>query len=147
MEAILLLEQVRTTFNAGKMWESRKRKMKKQLQATEKKIAQDSRRDVESTQRVLESAAAQYREKDTPESRYFFESSLQRFRSSVENTARYNQDESFDHHVKHIESSSRNFSRPPDSSCRRVPIENVTKKCGTVTSNPREVVEEFTGFD
>nr|CCA19883.1 AlNc14C81G5293 [Albugo laibachii Nc14] len=147
MEAILLLEQVRTTFNAGKMWESRKRKMKKQLQATEKKIAQDSRRDVESTQRVLESAAAQYREKDTPESRYFFESSLQQFRSSVEITARYNQDESFDHHVKDMESFSRYFFGPPDSSCRRVPIENVTKKCGTVTSNPREVVEEFTGFD
>nr|CCA18946.1 AlNc14C60G4409 [Albugo laibachii Nc14] len=42
-----------------------------------------------------------------------------------------------------MESSSRYFFRPPDSPCRRVPIENLTKKCGTVTSNPREVVEEF----
>nr|CCA23052.1 AlNc14C178G8162 [Albugo laibachii Nc14] len=108
-----------------------------------KKIVQDSRRDVVSTQRVLEATAAQYRENDTNELRYSFKSSLQQFRSSVENNTRYNQDESFDHRVKHMESSSRYFFRSPDSSCRRVPIENVTKTCGTVTSYPRELVEEF----
>nr|CCA16778.1 pollike protein putative [Albugo laibachii Nc14] len=97
--------------------------LEQQLQAIEKKIAQDSRRDVESTQLVLEAAAAQYRENDTNESRYFFESSLQQFRISIENIARYNQNE--------------------NTSCCRGPIENVTKKCGTLTANPREVVEEF----
>ena len=145
LEVQLVLEQLRTTSNPGKMWESWKTKMKKQLQAIEKKIAKDSRRDVESTQRVLETAAARYRTEDTDESRQFFASCLQQFRLSVENTAKYNQDDSFDHHVKHMENFSKHFFRPPDTSCRRVPIENVTKKCGTVTSNPMEIYRRVSG--
>ena len=50
--------------------------MKKQLQASEKKIAKDSRRYVESTQSVLEIAAARYRTEDTDELRQFFASCL-----------------------------------------------------------------------
>ena len=50
--------------------------MKKQLQAIEKKIEKDIRRNVESTQRVLETAAARYHTEDTDESRQFFKSSL-----------------------------------------------------------------------
>ena len=88
-------------------------------------------------------AAARYRTEDTDESRQFFASCLHQFRLSVENAAKYNQDDSFDHHVKHMENSSKHFFRPPDTSCRRVPIENVTKKCGTVTSNPIEIIDEF----
>ena len=42
LEVKLFLEQLRTTSNPGKMWESWRTKMKKQLQAIEKKIAKDS---------------------------------------------------------------------------------------------------------
>nr|CCA27975.1 pollike protein putative [Albugo laibachii Nc14] len=91
----------------------------------------------------MEAAAKHYCEQDTTQSWLFFESSLQHYRISVENNAKYNQDDNFDHHVRHMETSSQHSFRPPDSSCRRVSIENVTKKCGLVTSNPSEIIEEF----
>nr|CCA19838.1 AlNc14C80G5250 [Albugo laibachii Nc14] len=109
MEEIIVLERLWTTSNPGKIWEKWKPKMKKQLQAIERKIAQDSRHDFDSTKRILEATAHQYCEKDTPQSRLLFDSSLQHYRNSVESKARYSQDENFDHHMRHIKTSSQNF--------------------------------------
>nr|CCA24323.1 AlNc14C233G9342 [Albugo laibachii Nc14] len=126
MEAILMLEQLRTTSNPGKMWESWKTKMKKQLQAIEKKIAQDSRRDL-SLLNVFWRLQQLNIAKTIPMSYGIF---LNRVSNNMEVRSKLSPD-------------TTKMKVSIITSCRRVPIENVTKKCGTVTSNPREVVEEF----
>lgn len=63
----------------------------------------------------------------------FFASPLLRIVSRQYNIAvKFNQHGSFDHHLTNMENYPKHCFCPPDSCCRHVPIENVTKICGIV---------------
>nr|CCA22926.1 AlNc14C173G8056 [Albugo laibachii Nc14] len=52
----------------------------------------------------------------------------------------------FDYHMKHMEQSSRHFFRPVESTCHRVPLEEVLLSTGHVSKHPIDSTLQFTDY-
>ena len=144
VEADRILEKLRASSHPGKDWERWKKSMKHLLQQIQKKIRRQEEDELVNAQSELEHAASAYRMSNQDSEKKIYMEALHSYHERVKSSSKYNQDSVFDHHMKNMEKSSRYFFRPLDSTCHRVPLEEVLLPTGKVSKNPLDITLQFT---
>jgi exonuclease III len=142
-EAEMVLDQLRTTSNPGKIWEEWKASIKTQLQDVQKKLRMQDTQAVEEARIQLDQAAARYLVASSDSNREHFDEAMRNYKETVTRTSQYNQDTAFDFQAANSEKSTKHFFRPLDTSLRRVSIEEVMTPSGSVSTNPHEISLRF----
>ena len=142
-EAELVRDALRLASNPGKVWETWKTMIKKQLQAVQKKLRLQDSYAVDEARNHLDRAAARYRDSSSVVHQELYADVMRYFREAVQRTSQYNQDTAFDFQASHSEKSTKHFFRPLNTSLRRVSIEEVVTPSGALSTYPHDITVQF----
>ena len=143
-EADRILGQLRASAHPGTVWEKWKKYVKNLLQRIHQKIRHQEEKDVIRSQAVLKEAATTFRKSNQEHDKQIYEVALRSYHERLTSSSKYNQDSMFDYQMNNMEQSSRNFFRPVDSTCHRVPLEEVLLPTGQISTNPIYITLQFT---
>nr|CCA18770.1 AlNc14C56G4240 [Albugo laibachii Nc14] len=112
--------------------------------SSSKKIPRQEEAELFRAQSELEQATSAYRMSNQDQEKRMYKAALHSYHERVKSSSKYNKDYAFDHHMKNMEQSSRQFLRSLDSTCHRVPLEEVLLPTGQVSKNPIDITLQFT---